>query len=76
MDRQIEAVKHLGIIEKVSITHVKFDDLATGKRLITSNNTIRINNWVPIKRNKTSVIIRNTDKSIAIKQTQFPLRFS
>ena len=55
---------------------MKFDDLAARKRLITSNNTVRINNWVPIKRKKTSVIIRNTDKSIAIKQTQFPLRFS
>ena len=47
-----------------------------GKKLITKNSTARIHNWVPIKRHETSIIIRNTNKSIAIKRTQFPLRLS
>ena len=72
---QIGVVKHLEIIEnKVSIIYVKFDDPDAGKKLITKNSTARIHNWVPIKRHETSIIIRNTNKSIAIKRTQFPLR--
>ena len=44
--------------------------------MITKNNIARIHNWVPIKKHETSIIIRNTNKSIAIKQTQFLLRLS
>ena len=74
---QIGVVKHLEIIaNKVSIIYIKSDDPDAGKRLITKNSTARIHNWVPIKRHETSIIIRNTNKSIAIKRTQFPLRMS
>ena len=74
---QIGVVKHLEIIEnKVSIIYIKFDDPDAGKKLITKNSTARIHNWVPIKRHETSISIRNTNKSIAIKRTQFPLRLS
>ena len=44
--------------------------------MITKNSTARIHKWVPIKGRQTSIIIRNTNKSIAIKQAQFPLRLS
>ena len=71
---QIGVVKHLEIIEnKVSIIYIKLDDPDAGKKFITKNSTTRIHNWVPIKRHETSIIIRNTNKSIAIKRTQFHL---
>ena len=38
--------------------------------------TARINNWVPIKIHGTSFIVRNTNISIVIKQSQFQLRLS
>ena len=38
--------------------------------------TARINNWVPIKIYGTSFIVRNTNISIVIKQSQFLLRLS
>ena len=38
--------------------------------------TARINNWVPIKIHGTSFIVRNTNISIVIKQSQFLLRLS
>ena len=69
--------KHPEIIENnVTVIYIKFDDLDAGKKLITKNSTARIYNWVPIKRHETSIIIRNTNKSVAIKRTQFPLRLS
>ena len=52
------------------------DDRDASKKLITKNSTARIHNWVPIKGRETSTIIRNTNESIAIKQTQFPFRLS
>ena len=69
--------KHPEIIENnVTVIYIKFDDLDAGKKLITKNSTARIHNWVPIKRHETSIIIRNTNKSITIKRTQFPLKLS
>ena len=74
---QIGVVKHIKIIEnKVSIIYTKLDDPDAGKKLITKNSNARIHNWVPVKRHETSFIIRNTNKSIAIKRTQLPLKLS
>ena len=44
--------------------------------MITKNSTARIHNWFPITKHETSIIIRNTNKSIAKKRTQFLLRLS
>ena len=77
INEQIGVVKHLEIIENnVSIIYIKFDDPDAGKKFITKNSTARIHNWVPVKRHETSITIRNINKSIAIKQTQFPFRLS
>ena len=74
---QIGIVKHLEIIEnKVAIICIKFDDPDAGKKLITKNSTARIHNWVPIKGHETSIIIRNANKLLTIKPTQFTVRFS
>ena len=57
-------VKHLEFIEnKVSTIYIKFDDPDAGKILTTNTINDRINNWIPVKRHKTSIIIRNTNKS-------------
>ena len=74
---QIGVVKHPEFIEnKVSFIYIKFDDPDAGKKLITKNSTARIHNWVLIERHETSIIIRDTNKPITIKRTQFPLRLS
>ena len=70
-------MKHLEIIEnKVSITYIQLDDPDAGKKLITKNSTARTYNWVRIKRQRTSIIFKNINQSIGIKQTLFPFRFT
>ena len=77
INEQIGIVKHIEIIEnKVSITYIQLDDPDTGKKLITKNSTARTYNWVRIKRHKTSIIFRNINQSIGIKQTQVSFRLS
>ena len=57
-------VKPLECIEnKVSTIYIKFDDPDAGKILTTNTINDRINNWIPVKRHKTSIIIRNTNNS-------------
>ena len=46
------------------------------KKMITKKSTARNHNWVSIKGHETSIIIRNTNKSITRNGTKFPLRFS
>ena len=69
INQHFKVVKHLEIIEnKVSIIFEKFDGPDAGKKLIAKNNTTRSINWVLIKRQKTSFMIRNTNTSIVIKR--------
>lgn len=73
---KIGVAKHLEIVEnKVSTTSIKSDDLDPVKKLIMKNNIARINNWAPIKKNETSIIITNTNKLVAIKRLHFLLRW-
>ena len=57
--KPLECIKN-----KVSTIYIKFDDPDAGKKLITKTINDRINNWIPFKRRVTSIIIRNTNKSV------------
>ena len=77
MNQQVGIVTSFAITyNKVSIIFVRFNDPNPGKRLITTNNICRNNNWALIKSRKVSIFIRKLNMESATKRTQFPLRLS